>query len=175
MPGEYLTAGLSFFNLGEFRRLRLDEKAMSFLSRHRDVQWVDQSALNALIWTEELPVSILTPDWACTIWLMTKDILAKRPVLHYAGSAPWKVLFYNRLLTDVVVEWFRVDAKVRGGTVWCALRRYYSPLRIVTTRALFLLASSGTLGRLAFKSILRIVGKADAYNDLRRYLYRIAI
>lgn len=172
VPGEYLTAGLSFFNLGEFRRLRLDEKAMSFLSRHRDVQWVDQSALNALIWTEELPVSILTPDWACTIWLMTKDILAKRPVLHYAGSAPWKVLFYNRLLTDVVVEWFRVDANVRGVSIWCSLRRYYSSVMIVTSRALFLLASFGALGRFAFKSILTLAGKTDAYDSMRRHLYR---
>lgn len=172
VPGEYLTAGLSFFNLSEFRRLRLDEKAMSFLSQHRDVQWPDQSALNALIWTEELPVSILTPDWACTIWLMTDEILSAQPVLHFAGTAPWKSLIYSRLLTDVMLEWFRVDAKVRGASVWCSLRRYYSPMRIVTSRALFLLASSGAFGRLAFKAVLSLFGKTDAYDVLKRHLYR---
>ena len=172
VPGEYLTAGLSFFNLGEFRRLRLDEKAMSFLSRHRDVQWVDQSALNALIWTEELPVSILTPDWACTIWLMTDEILSTHPVLHFAGTAPWKSLIYNRLLTDVMLEWYKVDAIVRRCSVWQSLRRHYSALRIISSRLIFKVAASGFLGKRIFRMLLTACGKSGACKDLETLLYR---
>lgn len=170
---EYFTAGMSFFNLDMFRRLHLDDKTLDFLSAHRDVQWVDQSALNAITWKENLPVRILPADWACTIWLMTPELLRRNPILHFAGTAPWKSLVYNRLLTDVMIEWFKVDSFVRKCSIWSALRRYYSPMRIVTSRVLFLVGTCGEIGKMVVRMLMVMAGKGSAFKDLERLLYRL--
>ncbi len=43
------------------------------------------------------------------------------------------------MLTDAVMLWFHVMAVIRGETVWRALRRHFSPKKIVVARALFLI------------------------------------
>lgn len=173
VDGEYVTAGMSFFNLDEFRRQKLDERAFDFLDCHRDVQWVDQTALNAVLWAENAMVERLTADWACTVWLMTPEILKTKPVFHFAGGAPWKVLVFNRLLTDAVLHWFKTDAQVRGCSTWRSLRRYYTPLMIVSSRAFYLVGSSGRLGRFALFALLRVIGKGSAFDSLKAHLWRI--
>lgn len=136
-PQRHFCSGLSFFNLVQFRKRNLFTKAMDFLSQHTDVNAVDESALNAILFNEQ--ILLTDQSWAKFTFTLTRDTLSVPQTLHFSSRAPWKNLFSARLLTDATLLWFQFYSRVKGIPTRKALREFYSSDRIILSRLTFVL------------------------------------
>jgi len=138
---QYFSTGLMLMNLRKFREDNVAPKVFSFLEGHPDVNLADQSALNAVVPKKE--VGFLASRWQ----VFSRDVCFTRdsdgPVaVHYAGEIPWLRRANVDMLTDMVLFWHRVNATLRGISLWRALRLHFGACEIIVRRMFFLFATS---------------------------------
>lgn len=140
---DYFCAGLIFLNLDLCRRYAVMEECLSFLNRFQDVQFVDQTALNAVLYAMEFPEGVsglrLLPErWQRLSYAVSPDDVSSGCVIHYAGDIPWGRKFWYQSLPDSVMIWFEVYGKIHGFGKWAAAKSFYGVCRIVFLRSVFL-------------------------------------
>ena len=152
----YFCAGLLLMNLKKLRDENVMARVFAFLEEHPDVNLADQSALNAVVQEQ---TGFVSPRWQ----VFSRDVVFGRGVeepaaIHFGGELPW--LRWSRLdmLTDTVLFWHRVNAAMRGLSLWRALRLHFHVGEIIIRRTLFLFAAS-SLTSWFFKLLLVLSGR----------------
>ena len=152
----YFCAGLLLMNLRKLRDEDVMARVFAFLDEHPDVNLADQSALNAVV---QEKTGFVPQRWQ----VFSRDVVfgrdAEKPAaIHYAGELPW--LRWSRLdmLTDTILFWHRVNAAMRGLSLWGALLLHFRADEIVVRRTLFLFAASPLTSWL-FKLLLVLSGR----------------
>lgn len=175
----YFCAGLVLFNLKLCRELRVFEKVLAFLDAHPDVQVVDQTALNAVLGGEPLGEDVMNARLLPSRWQLfsgdvTDESLAVGCVIHYAGTAPWRLAHRRVLLSDALLLWHRENGRIRGCGVWASLRSFFPIHRIVVRRCLFLLFATRGVRSLVWP-LLRLSGHAACAETFRRECRRLRV
>ena len=160
----YFCAGLCLFNLARMRACGTFSAFMDFIARHKDVQFADQSVLNAILRSNE-DYALLPLEWQRYTYNIRQEHVDQPFVLHYAGATPWST---TRILSDAVLLWFRFDAKLRRQSTWKSVRRYYSPFKVFGSRLFFLVATSTSLGW-AVRLLLKAFGREGVITFLRPF------
>ena len=138
-PSRYFCSGFCFFNLERIRKLHLEKEFKKVLSLGGFAA-VDQSVLNA-VFSNRDDLLLIDRKWQTYTRDLTEKDLLGRPMIHFAGDAPWVCFRINRIFNDSAVLWFRVYAKLKRTSVWKALREFYSPVEIVGYRGFYLMLS----------------------------------
>lgn len=139
----YFCAGLIFLNLELCRKHGVMEECFSFLNRYPDVQFPDQSALNAVLRNIVLPsgiagLKLLPEKWQRLSYSVGPNDVSSGCAIHYAGDAPWGRKSWHQSLPDSVMLWFQAYGRIFGCGKWSALMRFYSLGKIVYLRSVFL-------------------------------------
>lgn len=165
-PDRYFCGGLSFYNLKWFRDHRFLNRVKTFIGDNPTIQYADQTALNVLLQDDLWIVP--------SCWQRLSSSPGEDPdvVIHYAGDAPWKSLFGKRLLTDVALIWFAIDAKARNVMIKESLLRYYSSSRIRLGRWLYW-ASSFPVVRFAFLGMVFACGRWKRFETIKGHAHRV--
>lgn len=95
-PDHYINAGILSINLKGFREQGVKEKCLAFMAENRELQWLDQDALNAVCkgQIEYLPdIWNLSQFYYETDYKAGKDVSGAR-IIHYLDRAkPWLVSY----------------------------------------------------------------------------------
>lgn len=100
--GRYFNSGVMLFNLKEWRKQKISEKALDILSNHPEkITYVDQDALNAVLidnWLRipekfNLLYSYIPQDLPRSAF---KDFLKDKVIIHFTLQRPWSLLCQNR-------------------------------------------------------------------------------
>lgn len=161
----YFCAGLSIFNLRLFRELNVAERVLAFLDSHADVQFVDQSALNAILGGAPLAecvenIRMLPAKWQRLSRFVTAEDLKNGCAIHYAGDTPWGQGCRIQPLTDLQLLWHDFHGELIGGGRRTSLLRFFSPGTIRFRRFMFHLGTTPVLRRLLFLA-LRLTGRSS--------------
>lgn len=167
----YICAGLLLMNLVRFRQENMSARMMDFLRCHPDVQYVDQTAINAvLMQSEDLSLLKLLPDkWHRFSGTLRPEEINGAWAIHYGGNSPWRRDWWTQLLNDATIRWHGLYGELTGRTVWQSLRQFYSAQDIVLRRLIFRLVRwSGT--RCLFFVFLRTMGRGCYISTLKRQM-----
>lgn len=170
-PDRYFCSGLCFCNLKLWRELKVAEKILAFLDAHTDVQFVDQSALNAVLGGMPLAdgvvnVEMLPGKWQKMSRFTTADDIERGCVIHYAGDTPWGRGWKTQPLTDLNLIWHAFNGSLTGGDERTSLRRFFDPSDVWRRRILFALFSTPVVRSLLFE-LLNLTGRAGYLAWLR--------
>ena len=132
----YFCAGLCVINLARWRELGVYDRLIDFLRQHPNPPLCEQTAMNAVI---RSGVCYLPLHWQRSVRKMTPDEFKSPVALHFTAEAPWRASHSTNMLTDAQLLWFKTDAELREQSLWRSLRRYYSPMKIVRCRVLYIL------------------------------------
>jgi len=158
----YVCTGLMIMNLRLFRERGISESLMDFLAAHGDVQYVDQTAVNAIVGD----IVALPGRWGVFAWQYDADAAGEGCAIHFAGSAPWRHAWWTRALTDAHVLWYRLYGEIVG-MGWRAARRRFIPLgQIVARRATWIVVRHAAL-RLPFFMLLRLLRRGCYIPELK--------
>jgi len=100
--GCYFNSGVMLFNLKEWKKQHMSEKALDILSNHPEkITYVDQDALNAVLINNWLRIpekfnllySYIPQDLPKSLF---KDFLKDKVVIHFTLHRPWSCLCQNR-------------------------------------------------------------------------------
>ena len=169
----YFCAGFCFFNLERIRNQHLEDEFKKVISIGGFVAH-DQSVLNA-VFSNRDDLRLLDRKWQTYTRDMTEDDLSRRPMIHYAGDAPWVCFRINRIFNDSAILWFRVYARFRRISVWRALREFYSPLEIIGYRMFYLCISRIGLVHWIFNLCLKLTGREDSVVIYNALLHKICV
>lgn len=173
-PNRYFCAGMCMLNLEMMRQESQTQKLLSFIENNPDIKAHDQTALNIMCHGRP-DVRMLPWYWQFRTAPLVKHDNSHRPVIHFAADTPWRSLFFLRLLTDFHLLWFKIEAQIRGISTWTALHERYSAFRIITSRAIFLIASSSQLGHRALRCMFHVLGRPESFTCLEPFLKKIKI
>ena len=162
---KYFCAGLSFFNLSEFRKHEFASKAITFVHAHPDVGSADQTALNVTLNGAQ---KIIDQSWQRFSRDSPIETLFAPMALHYAGDVPWKISKRSHMLTDVQLLWFRFNASIRGISLWQSLRLHYSAIEIILNRIIFKTIMNVPIFRWVFNRILARTGRWGFYEKMEK-------
>ena len=159
----YFCAGLLMMNLAQWRRLDVAGRVLAFLDAHPDVQFADQSALNAVLGAAPLApdvenVKMLPAKWQKMSRFVTADDIRRGCVLHYAGDTPWRRAWRTQPLTDLQLIWHAVHGALTGLDQRGSLCRFFPARDRVLRRTLFHLAATPVARNLLFL-VLRLTGR----------------
>lgn len=130
---KYFCSGLCFMNLEEFRKHNLIAKCQEVMS-HDDIQYPDQAALNVATWGR---TKLVPQVWQRFTEVVTQEEIDKGVVIHHAGEVPWKKLRGPlSMLSDTMLIWHKMNAKIRGISTWASLRTYFLLGEIIYHRTL---------------------------------------
>lgn len=133
-PNTYFCSGLCVFNLKAFREQNLINKVEEILKKHPDIQYPDQAALNIVTFGQ---TKIVSKCWQQFHQDVTAEMVKEGVVIHYAGAIPWKPINIKiGLMSDLMLLWHRMNAEIRGITLWQSLRMYFGVGHILWHRGL---------------------------------------
>ena len=135
---------------------------------------VDQSVLNA-VFSNRDDLLLIDRKWQTYTRDLTEEDLLGRPMIHFAGDAPWVCFRINRIFNDSAILWFRVYARFRRISVWRALREFYSPLEIIGYRMFYLCISRIGLVHWIFNLCLKLTGREDSVVIYNALLHKICV
>ena len=160
-PERYVCTGLLIMNLKKWRAGGLGRRTMDFLDRHRDVLFVDQSAINAVV----DDIGILPRKWGRFSRELAKRELGGEWAIHYAGGAPWRSQWWTSLITPADRLWYRTYGEICGisGAVW---RKFIAPGEYRKRRFAYFLATTPVV-RTAFFALLRAAGSGGYVKGLK--------
>ena len=162
----YFCAGLLLMNLRRMREKGIVKRCLDVLRQDHSCPCADQTALNLVIADDD---KMLLPARWMRFTRSIKDGRVTVPILlHYTFELSWLRPNKWDMLTDAVMLWFRILAAIRGETVWKALRRHFSPAKIVFARILFLIMSTPIVSAL-FRLALFVCGKGVVYRSLLQW------
>lgn len=159
---KYVCSGLMIMNLRLFRERGISGALLDFLAAHGDVQYVDQTAVNAVV----DDIGMLPGRWGAFAWQYDAGAAGKGSAIHFAGSAPWKCGWWTQALTDAHEAWYRLY----GDLVrldWRAARRRFLPWRqIASRRATWIIVRHAAL-RIPFFLLLRLLRRGCYIPELK--------
>ena len=162
----YICAGLMLINLPAYRQKNVAGEVISFLERHPDAPYAEQTALNALV----RDIGLLPRKWHRFSRDMKRDELKGAWAIHFAGDLPWICHWRAQPLNDAVVLWHRFHGRLMGVGAWESLRCFFSAREIIFRRTLFGIVNSRLL-RKPFFAFLRLIGHDGCvpyYQEQRR-------
>ncbi len=148
----YFCSGLCVFNLKIFREERLDDEIFAFMQDHPDVNFADQTALNALLGERTV---LIEKRWQLAPRMLEPEEFVRPCVLHYSGEAPWKVSRETKMFTDAQMLWFDVLAILRNTTRGEEIGKCYSRYEIAVYRILFLFVMHFPFAYTAFRIFMK--------------------
>ena len=128
---KYFCAGLTFFNLKMFREEGLAKRCFDLLQLHPPYN--DQSVLNIVAFGK---AKLVPQIWQRFPEVVTQEELNRGVVVHHAGEVPWTRMRGVMMLSDTRLVWHRMNAKLRGISIWKSLRLHYPAWEIVFRRLL---------------------------------------
>ena len=159
---KYVCSGLMSMNLRLFRERGISGALLDFLAAHGDVQYVDQTAVNAVI----SDIGILPGRWGAFAWQYDAGAALEGCAVHFAGSAPWKYGWWTQALTDAHEAWYRLYGDLVG-LDWRAARRRFLPRRqIAARRATWIIVRHAAL-RIPFFMLLRLLRRGCYIPELK--------
>lgn len=112
----YFCSGLCLLNLEYFRENDLIGRCAAFLSAHKDTNFVDQTALNAVAGDSSV---LADPQWMRFSFDLTGEDYQKGVVIHYPGLVPWKAEGFKRIFSEMIwlmphptKHWYRFYAEI---------------------------------------------------------------
>lgn len=149
---KYFCAGLTFFNLKKFRDEGIDKKCFEILQKHPPYN--DQSVLNITCFGR---TKLVPQVWQRFTEVVTQEEINEGVVIHHAGEVPWKKMKGAlSMLSDTMLIWHTMNAKIRGITTWASLRTYFSLWEIVYHRALVYICRCPGI-RILLKYVLKVI------------------
>lgn len=162
----YVCTGLLLINLRRYRQEALTAKVMAFLSEHRDVRYVDQTALNVVVPEK----GILPSKWH----RFSRDLRHGEEkgdwAIHFAGDLPWRCIWRAHALNDAAIAWHRFHGELTGVGTWGSLRMFFGVKEILFRRLLHKIVSH-RVSRGLFFLLLKAVGHGGCiayYQEGRR-------
>lgn len=99
---EYVCSGFLLLNLDKFRESRYGEKCFEFISKHLDVMFPDQDALNIVCQGQILQ---LNDNWGEFGYKYIG--VSSSGCIHYGSQQPWKLKYTrHRGMLDIEYVWF---------------------------------------------------------------------
>ena len=99
--------GLMLMNLGKMREMGFSEKCKGLVCRYPNPPQCEQTVMCYLAQDESAP---LPPEWGVfSFWHTT---VANPKLVHYVVDLPWKRDKLNRLVSDVVLLWWKECERV---------------------------------------------------------------
>lgn len=166
-PDSYFCGGLQFMNLTLFRERDYMRRAFDALRKYPGARFADQDALNLVIGTD---VSLLDNCWMRFSYDVGKTELANPVVIHYSNELPWKRSRRCQAITNPILEWHRINGRIRGISTWKSLRIYFGGIEIVLRRMLYYF-STIPMVRTVFFSCLRITGRSSDVRSLKHWCH----
>jgi len=154
-PDRYICAGLLLVNLRAWREGAYGRKAMDFLQDHPDVQFVDQSAINAVV----PDIGILPRKWGRFSREVRADELRGSWAIHFAGGAPWCSNWWTSLITPSDLAWYRLYGELTGQSERAARREFLSN-REYAKRGLAYFLVQTPIMRTLFFAVLRLFNRS---------------
>ena len=108
--GRYICAGMMLMNLKRFRELHVAENLMDFLREHLDAQYLEQTAINAIV----KDIGLLPQKWGRYSYELRASELRGEWAIHFAGDAPWKWYWWTQLLNPAWKLWHRFYGEMYG-------------------------------------------------------------
>ncbi len=169
----YFCAGVLSLNLGKMRREGFHRTAFELLKKnHWYSPVVDQTLLNALM-SNRSDITFLEHKWQTGTGEMPARVDTSI-VLHYGGDTPWKSLHLNHhMLTEPILYWHRVHAKIRGISTWKSLRQCNTAIDILAGRLLYLLASRCCGVRATLRFAMRMRGQSSGIPCLNAFMKKV--
>lgn len=169
---EYVCSGFLLMNLGRFRTDNLSNKCFEFISKHSDVLFPDQDALNVVCGGNILQ---LRDNWGQFGYKYGR--ITEPGCIHYGSQQPWKLKYTkHRGMLDIEYLWFVFARKIcrlslKEVLMGKSMLKYHL-LRVVT---------------LAFKSVNLILSKVPfsrnkvrialqqliRHSEMQAFLYKI--
>ena len=128
--GEYFCAGIMMMNLNKWREGRVSQSCEMWLREHPETRFYDQSAINRILRGK---VKLIGKEWNVYVGEL-RNSRRKMKALHFAGHLPWKFGVRRNRLDATRMLWFRKYAKMRGVSVWTALREFSPIWKILLSR-----------------------------------------
>ena len=168
----YFCAGLALLNLRKLREATYIINVVEFLSIHKDVQFADQTALNAILLND---VTLLDNKWHTLTACAQENDLLRPTTLHFAGDAPWKISQRQDILSDTAMLWFRYYAHTIGSSTWKCLRNQLSFSQIVFKRLFFLCFASSKIAKAMLFSLFHLLHRDGSTEYFKVRLRRVTI
>ncbi len=155
-PATYFCTGLLLINLRLWRAGDHGRRALEFLSAHPDVQFVDQTALNAVLGAGE--VALLPEKWGRFSREIEARELDRAWAVHYAGCAPWHSNWLACPITPADRRWYALYGELTGLSAAEARRRFI-PGREYLRRSLVYRLVRLPVARALLFLLLRLAGR----------------
>ena len=137
----YFNGGMLIMNLRKFRELDYVRRLLDFLNRHPTVEYVDQTAMNAVI----REVGYLPQKWCRFSKALHGEELRGAWAIHYAGTCPWSGSRMLQPITDAHFLWYRFYGDLVGKGVWSSMCEFLSIKSILKRRATWVIARHAIL------------------------------
>ena len=158
----YVCSGLMVMNLRLSRERGVSDALLDFLSAHNDVQYVDQTAVNAVVGD----IGILPGRWGVFAWRYRGGGAEGSCAIHFAGSAPWRHGWWTQALTGAHEAWYRFYGELVGLDWRAARRRFLSRRQIASRRATWIVVRHAAL-RIPFFLLLRLLRRGCYITTLK--------
>lgn len=168
----YFCAGLALLNLRKLREGTYIMRVVEFLKVHKDVQFADQTALNAILLND---AALLDNKWHTLTACVQENDLLRPTTLHFAGEAPWKISQRQDLLSDTAMLWFRYYAHAVGSSTWKCLRNQLTFTQIVFKRLFFLCFASSKIAKAMLFSLFHLLDRDGSSKYFQVRLRRVTI
>lgn len=151
---KYFCTGLLLVNLNLWRDGNYGRRAMDFLHEHPDVQFVDQTALNAVVSS----VSLLPRKWGRFSRELEACELSQAWAIHYAGCAPWHSNWLACPITPADHSWYAFYGDALGLSAVDTRKKFISDSEFRKRRLVYWLARTPCV-RSFFFLLLRLMGR----------------
>ena len=168
---KYVCCGLSMYNLERIRKMNVIPCILDFMRSHSGIQFPDQTAMNA---TQSQNIGLLSDHWQKYSRFLTDRDVVDGCVVHYAGDIPWKLTGTTSPLSDAMLLWHAVHAKVREMSVWGSLVMFFSVRKIVMARLSYLMSITPVM-RSVYFWLLKILGHSICAAKLKMRNRRFSI
>lgn len=153
-PDRYVCSGLLLVNLRLWRERRIGRRTMDFLEEHRDVQFADQTAFNAVV----DDIALLPRKWGRFSREVRSGELPGAWAIHFAGGAPWCSNWWTSLITPADILWYRTYGELTGLSPREARRKFIGGREYFKRRLAYWLATTPVV-RTCFFVFLKAVGR----------------
>lgn len=153
-PQRYVCAGLLLINLRLWRMREIGRRTMDFIGSHRDVPFVDQTALNAVV--ED--VGLLPRKWGRFSREVRASELPGAWAIHFAGGAPWCSNWWTSLMTPSDLLWYRTYGELVGLSPRAARHRFIGTREYLKRRLAYVLSVTPVV-RTLFFALLKCTGR----------------
>lgn len=159
---KYFCTGLLLVNLNLWRDGNYGRRAMDFLHEHPDVQFVDQTALNAVVSS----VSLLPRKWGRFSREIKSREVSQAWAIHYAGCAPWHSNWLACPITPADNAWYAFYGGLTGLSAEAARKKFISESEFLKRRTVYWLVRMPCVRPLFFL-LLRLAGRGIYVSILR--------